>query len=191
MNSKVEKMVRLIIEGEAAKAVKAALWDILSSDERKQTNESLVFISFANATGLIHDPFKHSNENQERPDIRTCIKGLDYYFELGEITDEGYAKRISELHKTKRESGGGLSQVDPLAKMLKQKCEKRYVTSGAPVDLLLYYWRQGPYEPVIQDYLRTNRNEIEKLLQNSQFDRIWIYNYGRKETLWHLERKLM
>jgi hypothetical protein len=191
MNSKVEKMVRLMVGWEMtedANAERVALWDSLCPDERKQTNESLVFISFANATELISDPFKHSNEDPELPDIRTCINGIEYYFELGEITDEGLAKSIHVAQRTKMVSGCNLSQVDPLAKMLKQKCEKEYVTGGAPVDLLLYYWRQDPYEPVIRDHLSKSRYETEKLLLNSQFDRIWIYNYRSGKVLWKDER---
>jgi hypothetical protein len=192
MNSAVERFVRLAVEWssrEDANAERVALWDSLCPDERKQTNESLVFISFANSTGLIPDPFKHSNENQERPDIRTSIDGQDYYFELGEITDQGFARNIHIAQKTKEITGCALSQVDPLAKMLKQKCEKKYETNGAPVDLLLYYWRQCPYEPAIQEYLSKNQYEIENLFQECQFKRIWIYNYNSRKVLWAKEAR--
>jgi hypothetical protein len=191
MDSAVERLVRLAVEWsstEDAKAERVALWESLSPDERQQTGESRAFISFANATKLISDPFEHSNESPPKPDIRTSIDGQNYYFELGEITDQGLARNIHIAQKTKEVSGCTLSQVDPLAKMLKQKCEKKYETNDAHVDLLLYYWRQCPYEPAIQDYMSENRYEIERLIKNSQFDKIWIYDWQSGKVLKKIER---
>jgi len=131
MNRKVEEFVRLALERVAPKAAKAArdnLWNALNAEEKKQTNESLLFISFASATRLVPDPFEHINANSPRPDIRTSIGGHDYYFELGEITDEDLARGISNALKTKAVSGCAISQVEPLLKMLTQKCQKHYVT---------------------------------------------------------------
>jgi hypothetical protein len=137
---------------------------------------------------LVSNPFEHSNESPPRPDIRVSIDGKDYYFELGEITDEGLARSIHIALKTKEVTGCALSQVDPLAKMLKQKCEKKYETNGAPVDLLLYYWRQRPYQPAIQEYMDENRCEIGKLLKSGQFDQIWIYDWQSGKVLQKIER---
>jgi hypothetical protein len=185
MDSKIEKMVKLMVDGTAANAAKAALWDTLSPDEKKQAKESRVFISFANATELIPDPFKHSNGT---PDIRTCINGCDYYFELGEITDESLPKGVAHSIKTKTVSGCAFSQEEPLAKMLKQKCEKQYETNGAPVDLLLYYWIQSPLEETIGDYLLRNILEIQELIQGSQYERIWIYDTDSGKVVWKREK---
>ena len=192
MRSNVEKLVSLRLNRVAPKAAKAAsvaAWNILSSDERKQANESLVFVSFAHETGLIPDPFEHSNEDPPRPDVHTHVDGREYFFELGEITDEGLAKGIGDSMKTKMVSGCAFSQEEPLAKMLKQKCEKRYETNNAQVDLLLYYWRQSPYEDTIMEYLNKNSLEIDKLLHISQFTNIWIYDLESETILWKTQRK--
>jgi len=191
MNGNVEKLVLLMIEGAATKIDKAerdALWNSLSSDERQQAEESRVFVSFANATGIVAAPFAHINENPPRPDIRISIGGRDYYFELGEITDEKLAKSISDSLKTKTVSGCALSGDEPLEKMLKKKCEKTYETGGAPIDLLLYYWRQGPYEESIDNYLRTNCRDIEARFRSSQFNKIWIYDWPSGKVLLKIER---
>ena len=175
MRSDVERLVSLRLNRVAPKAAKAACvasWDALSPEEKKQAVESLIFISFAYETKLNPDPFEHSNEDPPRPDVLTSVDGREYFFELGEITDEAFAKRIADSIKTKTVSGGALSQEEPLAKMLKQKCEKQYETDGAPVDLLLYYWRQGPYEEAILKYLNENSPEIDKLFLSSQFTKI-------------------
>jgi len=168
MDSKVEKMIRLMLEGTETKAVKAqrtALWDTLSRDEQQKVRESLVFTSFAKDTGLIADPYNHFNENPPRPDIRTSINGLDYCFEIGEITDEAVPRGFAHSNKTKTGSVCAFSQDDPLAKMLEQKCAKKYETGGSPVDLLLYYWSQSPYEEIIDEYLLRNSREIEEQFQ--------------------------
>lgn len=84
MKSTIEKLVRLTIKGEvtaADKAERAALWDSLNPDERQRTEESRVFVGFVNATGIVADPFAHTNEDSPRPDIRISIGGHDYYFE--------------------------------------------------------------------------------------------------------------
>lgn len=190
MDSKVEKMVRLMFEGTATKAVKAqraALWDSLSRDEQQQARESLMFISFAKNTGLIADPYNHFNENPRRPDIRTSIKGHDYYFELGEITDQELAKGVSDSMKSKKFSGCAFSQGEPLEKMLRQKCKKTYQTDRAPVDLLLFYWIQSPNEESIDEYLNANSSEVRELIQSSQFERIWIYDSDSGKVLWKRE----
>ncbi len=192
MRSNIEKLVSLNLNGVAPKAANAAsnaLQNFLNSEDRKHVQESSVFISFAFETKLVSDPFEHSNENPPRPDILTHINDSEYFFELGEITDESLAISIADAIKTKKVSGCALSQEEPLAKMLKQKCEKPYETGSAPVDLLLYYWRQGPYKETIDKYLNKNCLEIEKLHLNSQFVKIWIYDMKSESVLWKAERK--
>jgi hypothetical protein len=191
MDSKIEKMVTLMFEGAATKAVKSqrtALWDSLSRDEQQQARESLMFIGFAKDTGLIGDPYNHFNEYPQRPDIRTSIKGHDYYFELGEITDQELAKGVSVSMKSKKFSGCAFSQGEPLEKMLRQKCKKTYQTDRAPVDLLLFYWIQSPDEESIDEYLNANISEVRELIQSSQFERIWIYDSDSGEVLWKREK---
>jgi len=61
--------------------------------------------------------------------------------------------------------------------------------SPAPVDLLLYYWRQGPYKENIFKYLNENGPEIDKLFLGSQFTKIWIYDRESESVLWKAERK--
>jgi hypothetical protein len=192
MNSKVEKLVRLTVEGARSKAVKAerkTLWDSLSRDEQQQTRESLMFVHFAKDTGLIADPYNHFNENPPRPDIRISINGCDNYFELGEITDEAIPKGIAESSK-KRNTGSGCAfdQIEPLAKMLKQKCKKTYQTNRAPVELLLFYGAQSPGEEDINKYLHRNRSEVQELIQGSPYEKIWIYDSDSGKILWNRDK---
>ena len=189
MNLAVEDFVRLAVESASTADTRArcvVLWNSLSREERQQTTESRVFISFARTIRLLVDPFKHSNESPPRPDVRASTGGLSYYFDLGEITDEELAESIAKSQKTKMVSGCRLSQVDPLVKIMTQKCGKKYQTEDAPVNLLLYYWRQGPYKDAILNYLLRNRQEIQSAYRGSQFDKIWIYDWHSGEVLWEI-----
>ena len=71
-------------------------WEAFSSDDQKKIKESIVFVSFATDSGLVNSPFDHVNEDPPLPDIRSEIDGQPYYFELGEITDEGLARGVSD-----------------------------------------------------------------------------------------------
>ncbi len=72
--------------------------------------------------------------------------------------------------------------------MLGQKCQKRYETDGASVDLLLYYWRQSPYDDAINDCFTNNAAEIGAKFLSSQFNNVWIYDMGTKKVLWRAQR---
>ncbi|MFZ0743783.1 MAG: hypothetical protein WAM85_05220 [Terracidiphilus sp.] len=191
MKKNVEEFVRLAVQGFATRDERSrgqSLFDALSRDEKKQTIESRAFLSFAGATNLIADPLKHSNEEPPQPDICTEINGSKYHFELGEITDENLAEGIATSLRTRMVSGCALSQAEPLARMIAQKCQNRYETNGTPVDLLLYYWRQGPYLPTIEQYFTENGPVVESWLMNSEFKSIWIYDMDSKKVLWRAHR---
>ena len=192
MKKNVEEFVRLAVQGFATRDERLrgqAILDALSGDEKKQAFESEVFLSFAGATNLVADPLTHSNGERGQPDICTEINDSEYYFELGEITDEGFAQHIANSLKTKEVSVCALSQEEPLARMLEQKCRKKYETNGSPVDLLLYYRRQHPYLPAIEQYFAGNSSVIESWLMNSQFKSIWIYGMNSKKVLWRARRQ--
>ena len=190
MDNAVEKIVRLTLEGGGPTSSREGmidLWNSLTHEQKRQTAESRVFVRFAAATGLGIDPFKHDNEAPPKPDIRTVIDGHDYYFELGEVVDERLAINIRVAQKTRAVFGCTLSQVDPLAKMLKEKCEKQYEADGKPLDLLLYYWRQGSYRPTVDQYLEENHQAIQESLRSSQFRKIWIYDWSSDNVLAEIE----
>ncbi len=140
---------------------------------------------FVRASGLASDPFDHENEDFPLPDIRAIIDGQTYYFELGEITDEQVARRVSISEKTGERTGGAFSQLEPLLKMFREKCAKSYSTNGAPVDLLLYFWRQCPHDESLLEDLERYEAEITLLTRYGPFSRIWIYTESpRPKVLW-------
>jgi hypothetical protein len=100
-----------------------------------------------------------------------------YLFELGEVTDEGLAQRYSESLRTGRITGGSHSQAEPLTSILGSKGQKTYETDGVPLDLLLYYWKQTPFEPEVQRVLSGLRPVIDHMLSLGSFSRIWIHEH--------------
>lgn len=161
-------------------------WDAFSHDDQKKIMESKVFVGFVQASGILPDPFEHGNGN---PDICTTIQGKAYYFELGEITDQGHRWAESVSMETGEITGCAFSQTDPLLKMFRQKCAKSYLTNGAPVDLVLHFSTQPPYEPLLYEDLRIHAAEIAHLIRGSEFARVWLYSDCRpQKVLWNVSR---
>jgi len=186
----IERFVRLADSGLVTKAdisQAESLRRSLSKEEQKQATESRVFVRFAKALKLLRDPFQHDNASPPHPDIHLSLPESEYYFELGEVTDQNLARNISVALKTGQCTGGALSQLDPLDKMLREKCASSYEVHGAPIDLLLYYWRLDPYLPFVQDFFISRSEEIRRLYKASQFDRIWLFEFHSSSLLWRIE----
>lgn len=158
-----------------------------SGAQEQRIEESTIFSGFVKASGLPAEHF--ANDKPPFPDIRAVIFGTTYYFELGEITDQGLAWATADALKTGEITGCAFSQLDPLLRMFRNKCAARYNTNGAPVDLILYYSKQRPYEPLLYEHLKAYADEMRSLIANSQFSRIWLYRDCRPQNvLWSLER---
>ena len=158
-------------------------WDSFSSGEKQKIEESKTFVSFVRASGLSCDALDHENEDPPLPDIRAVVGDRPYYFELGEITDQGLAWAMGDALKTGEITGCAFSQVDPLLAMIRSKCGTRYQTNGNPVDLLLFYSTQTPYEPLLNGCLNSFSTEITVLVAKSQFSRLWIYSDCRPQKI--------
>jgi hypothetical protein len=164
-------------------------WEAFSSDDQKKIKESIVFVSFATDSGLVNSPFDHVNEDPPLPDIRSEIDGQPYYFELGEITDEGLARGVNDSEKSGEITGGPFSQLDPLLKMVRGKCAKSYPTRGALVDLLLHYSKQYALERQVLESLQSYQSEITQLVNEGPFSRVWIYlNWRPGKVIWRATR---
>lgn len=154
--------------------------ELMSSDDRKRMGELRAFLGFVNASALAIDPYSVVCLDPPRPDICCRLSSAPYFFELGEVTDEGLARRYSESLRTGKMTVGWSSQDRPLKSMITSKAQKTYQTGGVAVDLLLYYWKQTPYYPVIPKVLAELRGEIDSILQSGPFSRIWLYEHPEK-----------
>ncbi len=150
--------------------------DVMSGDDRKRMVELRAFLGFVKASGLPIDPSSAVCLDPPCPDIDCRLSSSRYFFELGEVTDEGLAQRYNESLRTGKITGGAYSQDEPLKSMITSKARKMYQTGGVPVDLVLYYWKQAPYYPAIQQAL----TELSHVLTSGPFSRIWLYQHPEK-----------
>jgi hypothetical protein len=153
--------------------------EVMSSDDRKRMAELRAFLGFVRASTLAIDPDSAVCLDPPCPDISCRLNSTPYFFELGEVTDEGLARRYSESLRTGRITGGWFSQDKPLKSMITSKAQKTYQTDGVPVDLLLYYWKQAPYYPDISQVLAEFRGATDYILQSGPFSRIWLYEHPK------------
>jgi len=150
--------------------------EIMASADRKRMGELRAFLGFAKVARL---PIALSTVvclDPPLPDISCTLDSAPYFFELGEVTDQGLARSYSESLRTGAITGGAFSQDVPLRRIFASKAQKRYETGGAPVDLLLYYWKQTPYDPVAQQAF----SELRALLSSGPFSRIWLYEHPER-----------
>lgn len=157
-------------------------YERLPSAEKKRRNEINIFNDFASAAGLaIQSP---RNEEPPLPDISCQLDGKPYFFELGEITDQGLAKAYSDALKTMEPTGGAFSQELPLVDIIQSKEAASYERNGVPIDLVLFYDKQYPEEYTLGSYLEKHHNKIESLLQNGPFQNLWIFDRWTKRILY-------
>jgi hypothetical protein len=142
------------------------------------------FLGFVRAAGLNVDPGSPLNAKPPQPDIACTVDGAQYFFELGEITDEGLAKDVNTSLLTGVDSEGGFfSEEIPLIRIIRKKLASRYQTNGVPLDLVLHYDKQSAFAPAT--YLTRYESDISgALVPNGPFLRIWIYDSWTKSILW-------
>jgi hypothetical protein len=163
-----------------------AAYDALPGDAKKEMNELQVFRAFAKAAPIWIEVNSDRNVAPPEPDIRCSIDGSPYYFELGEITDRGVARNYAIALKTDEQTGGAFSQKIPFASILSSKATKTYVTSGAPVDLLLYYRKQyPPWDEYFSEMVNASARDLtaELKLNGGPFDRLWIFDFWEDRIL--------
>lgn len=139
--------------------------------------ELRAFVGFGNASGLTIRPNSVVCLDPPRPDIGCRLGSSPYLFELGEVTDEDLARRYSKCVRMGQITGGFYSQAEPLKRMIESKAQKAYECDGAPTDLVLYYWKQAPYCPAVQQVLIELRSVIHHMLSTGPFSRIWLYKH--------------
>lgn len=71
--------------------------DELSNDDRKRMQELRAFLGFIDASRLPADRATAVCLDPPYPDISCRLGSSPYFFELGEVTDEGLARGYSEI----------------------------------------------------------------------------------------------
>ena len=107
-------------------------YEAMSSDDRKRMGELRAFLGFVKASGLAIDSTFAICVDPPCPDIGCRLSSSPYFFELGEVTDEGLARRYSESLRTGKITGGSYSQDDPLRSIITSKAQKTYSNGRCP-----------------------------------------------------------
>ena len=172
---------------------KRRAWAGLTKEQEKAYREYLTFLNFAKVSPLDIDPRSIENRPVPEPDILCNVAGAGEYFELGEVTDEGLAKRASIAERAGLDTHfGSMSQFEPLLKMITQKCSKTYSTNRLPVSLLLHYnvGHQTPHPQVVAQVASDLRQFASQQFQASPFAAIWFYDGWEQKVLEVIKRDL-
>src|SRR5580704_18124850 len=142
-----------------------ATYEALPNSTKNEREELDVFNAFASLPNTDIDSWSGVNAPSPEPDIRCTAAGVTYYVELGEITDQPMAKMAADSLKYDELRGGSYSQDRPFAYIVAKKRGKKYLTNGAPAELLLYYRTQHPpWESYFSDLLAQNMADLLSLL---------------------------
>jgi len=162
-----------------------AAYEALSNSKKTELEELEVFNSFAFVANADIDANSGVNRPHPEPDIRCTVSGATRYFELGEITDQPVSILMAHALENNEITGCAFSQDRPFDYILGKKAKKHYQTNGAPVELLLYYRTQA-VPPLIHfaDLLRKNMPLVDSMIRSGQFQRIWIFDFGKQHVLW-------
>jgi hypothetical protein len=170
---------------------KRKAWDDLSLDQRKRYIEWWTFGNFARIAPLDIDPRSIENREPPEPDIRCLISRAEHYFELGEVTDQTLARTAGIAAKNRQTIfAGKFSQLDPLVRIFRQKCSKKYSTNGHPLHLLLHYsvGRQVPHTAHLRAEISKWGRVIVKRLQRSPFASVWLYDGWDNTVIAYVQR---
>ncbi len=81
--------------------------------------------------------------------------------------------------------GTAFSQTEPFAYIIRKKYTRTYPTNGALVELVLYYRNQSPPFPsYLTELLTSNAINLKALVDGGPFQRVWIFDFGKKQVLW-------
>lgn len=163
-----------------------AAYGALPNNKKTELEELEVFNAFAAVAEVDVDCGSGVNAQSPEPDVRCAIRGELHYFELGEITDPSAARCTADALKYDEPRGTAFSQTEPFAYIIGKKRTKTYATGGAPVELVLYYRNQSPPWPeYFAEMLVNSLADLEALVTNGRFKRVWIFDFPEKRVLWH------
>ncbi len=156
----------------------------LNIAEKKRAVEMLVFQSFAPSSGLPIDEGSAENRDPHYPDILCTISGQRYWFELGQIIHEEMAQKVNPKRR-KLDSGFSYDQEGPFVDLVTSKASKKYVTEGAPVDLILHFDPRFGTATAVRRLCEKHIALLEKLTTMGLFKRVWVFDDFKKVVVWH------
>jgi hypothetical protein len=147
----------------------------VKGDERKRTVEMLVFRLFASVSGLSIDEGSPENRNPDYPDILCTVSGQKHWFDLGQIIHEEVAEKLNPKRR-RLEGGFSYDQEVPFVDLITSKASKKYLTEGAPVDLILHFDLRFGTAAAAQRLCEKHAGLLEALTTTGPFKRVWVFD---------------
>lgn len=157
----------------------------LNNAQRKRAAEMAVFQSFAAVSGLSIDEGSPVNCDPDYPDILCTISGQKCWFELGQIIHEDVAEKINPKRRT-LDGGFSYDQEKPFVELVSSKAAKKYVTEGAPVDLILHFDLRFGIPNAARRLCEKHANILAALTSKGPFSRVWVFDDFNKVVIWRL-----
>lgn len=155
----------------------------LKKDERKRVLEMSLFQKFAPVSGLPIDEGSPENRDPKYPDILCTILGQRYWFELGQVIHTEVAQKMSPK-RSKLDAGFSYDQEKPFVDLVKKKAKHKYVTEGAPVDLILHFDRRFGSASAAQRLCEKHAALLEALTSAGSFSRVWVFDDFNRNVIW-------
>ena len=157
------------------------LWP--QSGDPKREDEAWTLITFTRSAGLRLDGAPVNLRGESRPDLECSVGGQRVFVEVAEIVDQ----RLAKASFIQNRGACSYPEHAALKRILQNKLSKQYVVEDrVPFHLLLYYDIHRPWGPF--DFLLEWEAELARLVERSQFDRIWIFDRRFDLVLGSLQR---
>lgn len=169
----------------------------------KEENECWIFLEFTSAANL-RPSARPIKQQPPMPDLECIVQVERRLFELGEILQSELAEGVAYSGKQAERKALMLLQGEiaaassiqtagwrsfranaSLERILRRKLAKTYETKGLPTDLVLFYDQQSPWGPF--EYLAQWHDELACLVQQSVFQKVWIFYLPTAAIIGYLE----
>lgn len=146
----------------------------------KRELEKKVFEKFVKHTGINVKRFQSCDP--PKPDICCATECGRLYFELTDNTSGQIQESVHAKDEASRNAG---YWFDPFPQRYRKKFQKHYETNSARCELLIYFGIHPVADlgPHFDWRLHENIEWIKKHMQQSEFGKVWIYDYDQDRVL--------
>jgi hypothetical protein len=157
----------------------------LAESRRREAGDAMTWtaVEFENWRSTVPDPEKRKRAwNDLSNDQKKEVKELRTF--IGFCRAAEAQRAGSDIH------GGSYSPLEPLGRMVFQKCAKQPTLNGIAADIVLHFSvsHMVPYPPMLTAFLADNVAAIKAALTASAFSRIWFYDEWSDKVLAVVER---
>jgi hypothetical protein len=109
--------------------------------------------------------------------------GQKYWFELAQIVNEEVAEKLNP-NRRKQDGGFSYDQEKPFVEIVTSKATKKYVTEGAPVDLILHFDLRLGTKATVEGLIEKHATLLDSPTTTGPFRRVWVFDDYTKTVVW-------